>query len=201
MASGMRVVARRSIEHLTTGHCCLAGQVDEESNEGEQDTQMYCEKRDILASSINRAVLIAAFFIMAVLLTSCALTSNDATVVPTLTPTVDPVMMGRQAYLRVCAVCHGQNAEGYANALGAPALDETEHAYEHPDPVIHDWIVNGKLGLGRQMPAMGSQLTDAEVHAIIAYLHSLWTEEQLEIQQSITARYPATPEPTWTAEP
>ena len=99
------------------------------------------------------------------------------------------------AFLRVCAQCHGENAEGYANELAAPPLDSSEHASHHPDQEIHNWIVNGKLGLGRQMPALGDQLNDDEVHAIIAYLHTLWTPEQLADQQNITSRWPATPEP------
>lgn len=113
----------------------------------------------------------------------------------------DRVEEGRIAYLRACAACHGVRAEGYANDLAAPALDASEHASEHPDPQIHDWIVNGKLGLGRQMPAYGDQLTDAEVHAIIAYLHTFWTTDQLEVQQGLGRRWPATPEPTWTPHP
>ena len=119
----------------------------------------------------------------------------------TPTPAPDSAEVGRQVFLRICAECHGENAQGYANELQAPALDHTEHASEHPDQQIHDWIVNGKLGLGRQMPPLGAQLGDAEVHAVIAFLHTLWSPEQLAVQQDITSRYPATPEPTWTPEP
>jgi len=127
---------------------------------------------------------------------------------PTSTPEMvlqgtgpDQTEMGHAAYLQTCAVCHGMQAEGYANDLAAPALDASEHAPEHPDQQVHDWIVNGKLGFGRQMPAYGDQLTDEEVHAIIAYLHTLWTTEQLEAQQRLGRRWPATPEPTWTPGP
>lgn len=114
---------------------------------------------------------------------------------PLRTPIPDPIELGRETFLRVCAQCHGENAEGYTNELNSPALDSSEHASEHPDQQIHDWIVNGKLGLGREMPAYGEQLTDDEVHAVIAYLHTLWTPEQLAVQQDITSRWPATPEP------
>ena len=118
---------------------------------------------------------------------------------PPVTPTpqpVDPeVELGQEAFMQVCAQCHGENAQGHANDLDAPALDSTEHAIEHPDQQIHDWIVNGKLGLGRQMPPYGDQLTDDDVHAVLAYLHTLWTPEQLAVQQDITSRWPATPEP------
>ena len=151
------------------------------------------QPRSWRAASRQNMLLLLLFLFVVPVLTACQTTTS-----PSPTPTPDPVILGQQVFVRVCSVCHGENAEGYANALNAPALDETEHAYEHPDPVIHDWIVNGKLGLGRQMPALGEQLTDEEVHAVIAYLQTLWTEEQLAIQQDITSRYPATPEPTWT---
>ena len=136
-----------------------------------------------------RFPLIMLFNLIMLALIACASTPS------TPPPTPDPVAMGREVYLRVCAQCHGQNAEGYANELQAPALDASEHAYEHPDQQIHEWIVNGKLGLGRQMPALGDQVSDDEVHALIDYLHTLWAEEQLAIQQNITSRWPATPEP------
>ncbi len=113
----------------------------------------------------------------------------------------DRAQAGRSVFLATCAVCHGTDAEGYANDLAAPALDSSEHAWEHADPLIHDWIVSGKLGFGRQMPAYGEQLTDSEVHSVIAYLHSLWTPELLKMQQNLTFRWPTTPEPTWTPQP
>ena len=118
---------------------------------------------------------------------------------PALTP--DTISQGKQVFVRSCAQCHGENAEGYANELAALALNSTEHASHHPDQQIHDWIVNGKLGLGQPMPPLGEALTDGEVHAVIAYLHTLWTPQQLEVQQSLTSRWPSTPEPTWTPEP
>jgi mono/diheme cytochrome c family protein len=140
--------------------------------------------------------------------TELAAPTYTLTPAPTSTPEMvlqgtgpDRARDGRMAYLEVCAACHGMQAEGYANDLAAPALDASEHAPMHPDPQIHDWIVNGKLGLGGQMPAIGDQLKDEEVHAIIAYLHTLWTPDQLKVQQVLGRRWPATPEPTWTPRP
>jgi cytochrome c553 len=133
---------------------------------------------------------------------------DTPTPVPTSTPEMvlqgtgpDRAEQGRIAYLQTCAMCHGMQAEGYANELAAPALNSSEHASHHPDQQIHDWIVKGKLGLGRQMPAYGDQLSDEEVHAIIAYLHTLWTTDQLQVQQDLGRRFPATPEPSWTPRP
>lgn len=99
------------------------------------------------------------------------------------TSTPDPQVQGREVYLRVCAECHGERGQGFADHPGAPALDDTGHTWHHPDQQIYDWIVNGKLGVvGDGMPALGDRLSDVEVEAVIAYLHSLWTEEQLNIQ-------------------
>ena len=139
------------------------------------------------------AIALLTLFVPVVVLALAACAAPASSPTPTATP--DAAIQGRQVFLRVCAICHGENAEGNANVLAAPALDSTEHAWHHPDPQIHDWIVNGKLGLGRQMPSLGEQLTDAEVHAVIAYLHTLWTPEQLAEQQDITSRWPTTPAP------
>ena len=135
-------------------------------------------------------LLIFALSLLIFILAGC---TNGLRSSPGSTP--DQAVLGSQVFANICAACHGENAQGYANALQAPALDASEHAPEHPDQQVHDWIVNGKLGFGRQMPAFGDQLTDDEVHAVIEYLHTLWTPEQLEIQQDITSRWPATPEP------
>lgn len=113
----------------------------------------------------------------------------------------DLVGEGRELYQQVCSACHGLEGEGYSNELGAPALDASEHGSHHPDQQIHDWILNGKPGLERQMPAFSGSLEDREVHAIIAFLHTFWTPEQLQVQQDLSRRWPATPEPTWTATP
>jgi mono/diheme cytochrome c family protein len=141
--------------------------------------------------------LVAICSVLALLgVAACSATLQTSNATQSLTPTIDTIGQGREVYMRICAQCHGENGEGYANELQSPALNQSEHAYHHPDQQIHDWIVNGKLGLGRQMPPFGEQLTDNEVHAVIAYLHTLWTPEQLEIQQDITSHWLATPEPS-----
>jgi mono/diheme cytochrome c family protein len=150
----------------------------------------------VLGEAKHSLTLIAILGVLVSLgLAACSASVQPPTATPVPTPTFDPLVQGREVFTRVCAQCHGENGEGYANELQSPALNHTEHAFEHPDQQIHDWIVIGKLGLGRQMPPLGEQLTDDEVHAVIAYLHTLWTPSQLEIQQDITSRWPATPEP------
>lgn len=142
-------------------------------------------KRVRLAYTPLSAVFVASFWVL--VLSACA-----AATVSTPTATPFPVESGREVYVRLCAECHGANGEGYANDLAAPALDSTEHAWHHPDQQLYDWIANGKLGLGQAMPALDEQLTHNEILAVIDYLHSLWTAEQLADQQNVTERYPVT---------
>jgi mono/diheme cytochrome c family protein len=121
------------------------------------------------------------------LVAACSL--KPTTTTPASAPTATPnlVTQGREVFLRTCAQCHGQNAEGHV-VEPAPALDHSEHAWHHPDQQIRDWIKNGKYGFV-PMPALGDQLSAEEIEAVIAYLHTLWTPEQLETQQDITRRY------------
>ena len=147
-------------------------------------------KGEVEGTTLKLYLPLALFIVGSWLLAGCDLASTPLpTAPPGPTPTADLVTQGGEVYLRVCAECHGQNGEGYANELAAPALDYSEHAWHHPDQQIRDWIKNGKLGLGQEMPALGDQLSAEEIEAVIAYLHTLWTPEQLETQQDITSRY------------
>jgi mono/diheme cytochrome c family protein len=46
------------------------------------------------------------------------------------------------------------------------------------------------------MPAFAETLTDAEVEAVLAYIKTMWTEEQREIQADVTASQPRSDVPT-----
>lgn len=145
-----------------------------------------------LSQAADQGLPAAMLIVGTVWLAAC---SGTGWIAATPTTSPDPVAAGRQVYQRACAECHGPRGEGRANELRAPALDDTGHAWHHPDQQIHNWIRNGKLALtGGGMPPLGEELSDDEIDAVIAYLHTLWTQEQLEIQQDVTSRYPATPE-------
>ena len=93
--------------------------------------------------------------------------------------------LGEQVYNNTCAACHGENGEGYGIPQ-APALNETEHAWHHPDGQIQEIIKNG----GKVMPALGDQLTDEEIVAVIRYIQTWWTADQLRQQQARSLQYP-----------
>ena len=97
----------------------------------------------------------------------------------------DVVALGREVYVNTCAACHGEQGQGHV-LPEAPALDETEHAWHHPDGQIQDLIKNG----GQVMPALGDQLTDEEIVAVIRYIQTWWTPDQLRQQQARSMQYP-----------
>lgn len=130
----------------------------------------------------------ATILVLLLLPAACA----TRTVEPTATRTVDPVARGSEVYARVCTECHGEEGEGHVYPP-APALDGSEHAWHHPDAQLREWIKTGKIGMA-EMPAYGDRLSDAEIDAVIAYIKSLWPEEQRAIQEDISERYP-TPTP------
>jgi mono/diheme cytochrome c family protein len=69
---------------------------------------------------------------------------------------------GHQLFLLNCAHCHGQDATGDE----CPNL----HGVKKSDARITAMIKNGVKG---EMPKFGSKLTDADVHALIAFIRSL----------------------------
>ena len=106
----------------------------------------------------------------------------------TAIPTPDPVALGREVFASHCARCHGAQAEGHA-VEPAPALDASEHAWHHPDWQLHQFIGDGKYSLSSvQMPAFADKLSDEQIGLVIAYIKSLWTDEQRLSQEDMNQR-------------
>jgi cytochrome c oxidase cbb3-type subunit 3 len=84
------------------------------------------------------------------------------------------IAMGKQIYMEKCTLCHGQT--GHGDGPGAAALDpkprnHTDGSYmnSRTNAQLIEVIKNGK----GQMPAWGSQLTDEQVHHVLAYVRTL----------------------------
>lgn len=97
----------------------------------------------------------------------------------------ETIALGAQVYNQTCASCHGDAGQGHILEQ-APALDESEHAWHHPDGQIQDLIKNG----GMSMPAFGDQLNDEEILAVIRYIQTWWTADQLASQQEASQSNP-----------
>ena len=78
--------------------------------------------------------------------------------------TIDVVAL----FASTCGFCHG---DGGRAAGKGPQLMDTKRS----DEFLRDRIKNGKEGA---MPAFGQMLSDADVDAIIAYIHQLKPEGQ-----------------------
>ena len=96
----------------------------------------------------------------------------------------DPVEVGKKLYGENCILCHGDAATGEGSIPTAPPHGRQGHTWHHADSQLKG-IILGKIDYpGRTMPSFGGILTDEEVNAILAYLKSGWTPEQVRAQRS-----------------
>jgi cytochrome c oxidase cbb3-type subunit 3 len=81
-------------------------------------------------------------------------------------------VQGRQLFLKYnCYGCHG----GLAGGAMGPSLRDTTWKYGGSDSLIYHTIHDGRpMG----MPAWGGALSDAEIKALITYIHSLRTRAE-----------------------
>ena len=117
--------------------------------------------------------------------------------VPAAVAPGEQIALGERIYAANCAACHGPSAEGeYPDApqqpgpdglFGAPPHDETGHTWHHPDDLLWQIIRDGSSVEGfKEMPAFGTALTDEEIEAVLAYIKTLWTDEQRDIQAEMS---------------
>ncbi|MCA0871421.1 cytochrome c [Seohaeicola saemankumensis] len=106
---------------------------------------------------------------------------------------------GAAVYIEACASCHGAKLEGQPDwrspgpngRLPAPPHDETGHTWHHPDDVLFSIVKEGTAavvggGYESDMPGFGSDLSDAEIHAVLAYIKSTWPERERSYQERIS---------------
>lgn len=94
--------------------------------------------------------------------------------------------LGARVYAENCASCHGDQGQGHVLVEQAPALDSSEHAWHHPDGQIQQLIEQG----GTTMPAFGDKLDQDEIFAVIRFIQTWWTAEQLAAQQEASQNHP-----------
>jgi len=99
--------------------------------------------------------------------------------------TLSQVETGLGVYQANCAQCHGADGEGAPNweqrdFLGhypAPPLDGGGHSAHHPLEHLLRTVATGGAAMGGTMPAFGDVLDEVRVHAVVAYIQSLWSDE------------------------
>jgi mono/diheme cytochrome c family protein len=99
--------------------------------------------------------------------------------------------LGQKLYAQHCAVCHGAKLEGQpdwraklpSGRMPAPPHDDSGHTWHHPDAVLFGITKHGLVppyappGYESDMPAFAAKLRDAEIHAVLAYIESHWSQD------------------------
>lgn len=115
-------------------------------------------------------------------------------------PSPEQLSLGKQVYEQQCLSCHGVQGIGqYPQApnqkdaqglLGAPPHDSTGHTWHHPDGLLFSITKNGQVAPGFvTMPAFGEKLKDEEIWAVLSYIKTWWTPEQVRQQAVVSAEY------------
>lgn len=105
---------------------------------------------------------------------------------------------GRDVYDRYCASCHGTRLEGQpewtkrlpSGRMPAPPHDASGHTWHHPSQQLFEIVKDGVAKFGppgyeSDMPAFRGTLSDAQIRAVLAYIHSTWPAD---IRQRYDAR-------------
>jgi cytochrome c oxidase subunit 2 len=94
--------------------------------------------------------------------------------------TMDELMaMGEEKYTAVCAACHKVDGSGMPPMF--PALAGSEFTTQGPIADHIDILLYGRAGTAMQ--AFGSQLTDAEIAAVVTYTRNAWGNNTGDVVQ------------------
>lgn len=111
---------------------------------------------------------------------------------------IERVTIGEDVYAGHCASCHGPNGEGQrpdaplqkdeTGRFPAPPHDETGHTWHHDDDLLFQIIRDGGMGGDDfyEMPGFGTVLNDREIEAVLAFIKTMWTDEQRATQRART---------------
>lgn len=140
---------------------------------------------------------IGVLLLLPVVLIACS-GADDGVIAPAETDS-DTYVMGQTVYTTYCIACHGENGQGQfpdapmqpddTGRIGAPPHNETGHTWHHEDELLIQIIREGGMGLPElfyPMPPFGGILSDEQITAVIAYIKTLWTPEQVESQKART---------------
>ena len=117
---------------------------------------------------------LAALGLGALLLSGCAAPVQAMSPSAPRTPSA-----GQLVFVERCQICHGVEGRG----LIGPPLNATGHAYEHTDDNLFRTITRGTAA---GMPSWRDGLSPNEVRQVIAYLKTLWTDQQRDFQTRVT---------------
>lgn len=112
---------------------------------------------------------------------------------------------GERIYVAHCAACHGAELQGQADwrtraakgLLPAPPHDASGHAWHHPNETLFRITKYGVAkAAGRQdykssMPAYQGVLSDAEIVAVLSWIHPRWPPQVRDRHDQMNAQQAA----------
>jgi mono/diheme cytochrome c family protein len=121
----------------------------------------------------------------------CSRDGRPGRVQPRVLGTQEQVARGEELYQANCAACHG-GAIGGDIADIPPPHNAEGHTWHHEDCLLLEIVQDGmprRPGLPEDaptMPAFGDELSEEDIRAMLAFIKTWWTEDQLEFQQQVT---------------
>ncbi|WP_034855715.1 c-type cytochrome [Sinorhizobium sojae] len=113
----------------------------------------------------------------------------------------ETIALGKTLYGKYCAACHGANLEGQpdwksplpSGRMPAPPHDASGHTWHHPDGVLFRITKDGPAavvggGYRSDMPGFGSVMSDDEIRAVLAFIKSVWPEQERQYQAEMSRR-------------
>lgn len=147
----------------------------------------------------NRMQYLFVAVVMIILMTSACSPARDTAVITPAAAGSERYTLGQTVYNAQCATCHGANGEGQfpdaplqpdiTGRYGAPPHNDTGHTWHHDDDLLIRITREGGMGDPVNfyvMPALESVLSEREIEAVIAYIKTMWTEEQQAAQRERT---------------
>ena len=143
---------------------------------------------------------IALLGLFGLVLVGCGSQPADI-IVSGVTYDTEQIAQGQQIYAQSCASCHGVTGEGQfpdapnqpdaTGRIGAPPHNGNGHTWHHGDEMLIRYTREGGISLTDSvnfypMPAFGDQLSEDEILAVLAYIKTMWNDEQRTRQQQAT---------------
>lgn len=100
-------------------------------------------------------------------------------------------MRGEELYQANCVSCHGGPTGGDIADI-PPRHNAEGHTWHHADCLLVEIVQDGTVrrpGLPEEAPTMppfGDKLSEQDIRAILTFMKTWWTEDQLESQQQVT---------------